>query len=190
MNGKVLLMLAAVVLITATFVPAAGAEAGVARQEECCERGSSVAKTYSITNRSLKKSSIDATYTESDLRLMSSIIYCEACGESYQGKLAVGMVIMNRVDSSLFPNTIKKVIYEKGQFTPARNGILKKRLAQYDAGKTGSKAWKQCINAAKEVLGGADTVTVKGSEKDMDGILFFCVGMANPKFKLGHHGFR
>ncbi|HBI60391.1 MAG TPA: hypothetical protein DDY31_04125, partial [Lachnospiraceae bacterium] len=51
------------------------------------------------------------------------------------------IVVMNRVASKSFPNTIKKVIYQKGQFSPVRNGSLKKRLKQYDSGKTGTKQW-------------------------------------------------
>ena len=64
---------------------------------------------------------------------MASIINCEAGSEPYQGKLAVGIVVMNRVSSKSFPNSIKGVIYQKGQFSPVRNGSLKKRLRQYDS---------------------------------------------------------
>ena len=55
---------------------------------------------------------------------MAAIIYCEAGAEPYQGKVAVGAVIMNRVRSSRFPNTISGVIYQKGQFGPAITGKL------------------------------------------------------------------
>ena len=68
------------------------------------------------------KTSSKKSYKKSDLRLMASIINCEAGGESYQGKLAVGIVVMNRVSSKAFPNTIRKVIYQRGQFSPVRNG--------------------------------------------------------------------
>ena len=59
------------------------------------------------------KTSSKKSYKKSDLRLMASIINCEAGGESYQGKLAVGIVVMNRVSSKAFPNTIRKVIYQR-----------------------------------------------------------------------------
>lgn len=55
---------------------------------------------------------------------MASIINCEAGSEPYQGKVAVGIVVMNRVSSKSFPNSIKGVIYQKGQFSPVRNGSL------------------------------------------------------------------
>ncbi len=59
-----------------------------------------------------------------DLNLLAAIIYCEAGNQSREGKVAVGAVVMNRVASSLFPNTIYDVIYQSGQFTPAYSGAL------------------------------------------------------------------
>lgn len=57
-----------------------------------------------------------------DLRLLASLIHCEAGSETYNGKLAVGAVVMNRVRSGAYPNTISGVIFASGQFTPALNG--------------------------------------------------------------------
>lgn len=125
-----------------------------------------------------------------DLRLMASIINCEAGSEPYQGKLAVGIVVMNRVKSKEFPNTIKKVIYQKGQFSPVRNGSLKKRLSQYDSGKTGSKQWKSCISAAKKVLNGQRTVIVKGKTKNMRSFHFFSVKLKGARLRIGGHRFK
>jgi len=67
-------------------------------------------------------------YTNAELRLLSALIYCEAQGESYAGKVAVGIVTVNRKKSSKFPNTLSGVIYQKNQYTPARSGALKKAL--------------------------------------------------------------
>lgn len=131
-----------------------------------------------------------AVYKKSELRLMASIINCEAGGEGMQGKLAVGVVIMNRVKSKSFPNTIKKVVYQKNQFSPVRNGSLRKKLRQYDAGKTHSKQWKDCIKAAKKVLKGQRTVVVKGKVKNMKGYHFFSVRLSGAKFRLGGHRFK
>ena len=66
------------------------------------------------------------SYTKAELRLMSAIIFCESNVEPYAGKLAVGIVVMNRVESKAFPNTIKNVIYQRRQFSPVHNGALKK----------------------------------------------------------------
>ncbi|GIQ70263.1 LysM peptidoglycan-binding domain-containing protein [Xylanibacillus composti] len=59
-----------------------------------------------------------------DVVLLAKIIEVEAGHESYEGQVAIGNVIMNRVESSLFPNTIEAVIYQPGQFPPAAKGML------------------------------------------------------------------
>lgn len=145
----------------------------------------SVSKGKAVATKTEKGS-----YSESDLRLMASIINCEAGGEKFQGKLAVGIVVMNRVESKNFPNTIKKVIYQKNQFSPVKNGMLDKKLKQYDAGKTGSAQWKSCISAAKKVLNGQRTILYKGKVKSLKGYHFFSVVLPGAKIKLGGHRFK
>ena len=136
-----------------------------------------------------KKKKADS-YSKAELRLMASIINCEAGGESFQGQVAVGIVVMNRVKSDLFPNSIKKVIYQKGQFSPVRNGMLRKKLKQYDAGKIHSAQWKSCIKAAKQALSGRTVIKLKGKTKSMKGVRFFSVHLKGAKFRLGGHRFR
>lgn len=136
-----------------------------------------------------KKKEADS-YTKAELRLMASIINCEAGGESFQGQVAVGIVVMNRVKSDLFPNSIKEVIYQKGQFSPVRNGSLNKKLKQYDAGKIHSAQWKSCIKAAKQALSGRTVIKLKGKTKSMKGVRFFSVYLKGAKFRLGGHRFR
>lgn len=138
-----------------------------------------------------KKSKSDKKkYNKADLRLMSAIIYCEANIEPYAGKLAVGIVIMNRVNSKSFPNTIKKVIYQKSQFSPVKNGSLKRALARYDAGKFKSKNEKQCIKAAKAALDGVTSVTYGGSEKNMKKFHYFSGSLSGSKFRIKGHKFK
>lgn len=84
--------------------------------------------------------------TNSDVYLLGAIIQCESEGEPYAGKVAVGSVIMNRVKSSYFPNTISGVIYQGGQFSPVTSGRLAYRL---QAGVN-----NECLQAAQEVLNG------------------------------------
>lgn len=84
-----------------------------------------------------------------DLTLMAAIIYCEAGAESYDTQLAVGAVIMNRIRSVGYPNTLYDVIYQRGQFGPARTGKLARIIAQ-------GKATSSCYSAAQAALGGAD----------------------------------
>lgn len=160
------------------------------KNTEKTEEVAKAAKKSTAKKSSNKKKTKKATYTKAELRLMASIINCEAGAEGYQGKLAVGIVVMNRVASKSFPNTIKKVIYQKGQFSPVRNGSLNKRLKQYDAKKTGTKQWKDCISAAKKVLNGKKTILYKGKVKNMKGYYFFSVVLKGAKFKLGGHRFK
>ena len=82
------------------------------------------------------------------------------------------------------------VIYQKGQFSPVRNGSLKKRLKQYDAKRTGSKQWKSCISAAKRVLQGQKTILYRGKTKNMKSFHFFSVYLAGARMKLGGHKFK
>ncbi len=86
----------------------------------------------------------------SDSAMLAAIIQCEAGGESYEGKLAVGSVVLNRVSSSHFPNTIAGVIYQGGQFSPVASGRFASVLA---AGANAS-----CRQAAGEVLNGNITI--------------------------------
>lgn len=69
--------------------------------------------------------------SKADKELMARLVTAEAKGESYAGKVAVATVILNRVDSSLFPNTVKEVIYQKVSghyaFTPVQNGEINRQ---------------------------------------------------------------
>lgn len=89
--------------------------------------------------------------TDSDAYLLGAIIQCEAEGEPYEGKLAVGSVVLNRVKSSYFPSTISGVIYQSGQFSPVASGRLAYRL---EAGVNNA-----CLQAAQEVLNGNITLS-------------------------------
>lgn len=83
--------------------------------------------------------------------LLAALIQCEAGGESYEGQLAVGAVVMNRVRSGAYPNTIHGVIYASGQFTPAQSGKVNR---VYESGKIK----ESCILAAQEALSGVSNV--------------------------------
>lgn len=85
-----------------------------------------------------------------DVRLLAALIYCEAGSESYQGQLAVGAVVMNRVRSGAYPNTISGVIYASGQFTPAMNGKVA-RIYNTDIAPS-------CYTAAQEAMAGVSNV--------------------------------
>ena len=78
-----------------------------------------------------------------DLQLMARAINGEARGEPYEGQVAVGAVILNRVKSSQFPNTIAGVIYEKGAFTAVSDGQINVPIEQ---GSTVLKAAQDAMN--------------------------------------------
>lgn len=91
------------------------------------------------------------TFAEGDRYLLANLIYCEAGGEPYAGKLAVGSVVINRVLSSVYPDTVTGVIYQKRQFAPVASGRLELALAQ-------SKANAACYQAADEAMAGISNV--------------------------------
>ena len=85
-----------------------------------------------------------------DTRLLAALIYCEAGIETYNGKLAVGAVVMNRVRSAAYPNTISGVIFASGQFTPALNG----KVARVYGGDIPESCWE----AARAAINGETNV--------------------------------
>ena len=79
----------------------------------------------------------------SDVQLMARAINGEARGESYEGQVAVGAVILNRVKDSRFPNSISGVIYQSGAFTAVADGQIN---APIDEGSTVYKAAQDALN--------------------------------------------
>lgn len=142
------------------------------------------------TKKSTQKKTTKKKYTNSELRLMSCIIYAEANGEPYAGKLAVGIVVMNRKKSKSFPNTVKGVIYQKYQFGPVRNGSLKRALKEYDAGRFTSSAEKACIKAAKEALNGTTKVKYGSKTHNMKGFYYFSTYVKGRRLTIKNHQFK
>ena len=89
--------------------------------------------------------------TSGEQALLAALIFCEAGGEPYEGQVAVGAVVMNRVRSGIFPNSITEVIYQSGQFGPAITGKLDAVLAD---GRTTAS----CYQAAADALAGANPI--------------------------------
>ena len=98
----------------------------------------------------------EVAYTEEELKLLACLIHSEAGNQCYEGKLAVANIVLNRVKSSKFPDTIKKVIYSPGQFTVADSGSLAKQLANYGNYTTNSQ--RLSIKAARAALEGANNI--------------------------------
>ncbi len=132
----------------------------------------------------------EQNYTKRDVKLLASIIFCEAGNQSQAGKVAVGCVVMNRKRSRNFPNTVEGVIRQSGQFSPVRQGKFSKELSRYKAGAYDKGARKQCVKAAKATLAGQDFVRLKGKKVPMSKYYFFSQRLANAKLRIGGHDFK
>lgn len=117
----------------------------------------------------------EVSFAEGDRYLLANLIYCEAGGESYSGQVAVGSVVMNRVLSSVYPNTVTGVIYQSGQFSPVASGRLALALAD-------GKATANCYKAADEVMSGTTNV---------GNCVYFRTPVSGitPKYTIGGHIF-
>ena len=97
------------------------------------------------TSGSAKTASASSTsYVSSDHRLLAKCVYAEARGEPYKGQVAVAAVVLNRVSSSSFPNTVSGVIYQSGAFSCVSNGSIN------------NTPDSDCIRAALDALNGWD----------------------------------
>ena len=81
-------------------------------------------KTLKALGMSTSSSSSNQNYSDADLMLLARLIYGEARGESYVGQVAVGAVVMNRIKSASFPNTMAGVIYQSYAFTAVDDGQI------------------------------------------------------------------
>lgn len=92
----------------------------------------------------------EVTFEESDRDLLACLIYCEAGNQPYEGQVAVGAVVVNRMRSAAYPNTMVGVIYQNKQFSPVASGRLATRLSL--------GANSQCYSAADDAMKGASPV--------------------------------
>lgn len=111
------------------------------KEEEEAKKAAQVASSGAVQSTAVAASVDDVT-------LLAALIQCEAGNECYEGQLAVGAVVMNRVKSGSYPGDIYSVIYQSGQFPPAGKGSVGSIAAN---GPKGS-----CIQAAQEAINGMD----------------------------------
>lgn len=130
-------------------------EEEIAKQQEDIEK---MRKQYEEEKRlseiaagAPKRDISEIEFDENDRYLLANIIYCEAGGEPYEGQLAVGAVIINRVLSSKYPDNVHDVVYAPSQFSPVASGRLALALAQ-------NKATASCYRAADEAMAGGTNV--------------------------------
>lgn len=107
------------------------------------ETAAALGVTLSGSSSSTTASS-SASYVSADHRLLARLVYAEARGEPYKGKVAVAAVALNRVGSASFPNTLSGVIYQSGAFSSVSNGSIN------------NTPDSECIRAALDALNGWD----------------------------------
>lgn len=107
----------------------------------------------------------------SEQELLAALIFCEAGNQPYEGQVAVGAVVMNRVRSDVYPNSISEVIYQSGQFTPAMTGWLDNVLAE-------GAYTESAMRAAMDALSGGNPIG--------DMLYFDCGGSG---YQIGDHFF-
>lgn len=129
-------------------------------------------KAAEEAERLAKEQAAREAAAQADKKLLAALIFCEAGNQPYEGQVAVGAVVMNRVKSGSYPDTISDVIYQSGQFTPAMTGWLDSVLAS--GGYTDS-----AMQAAEDALAGSNPV---GS------CLYFSTGGGG--YQIGDHYFR
>lgn len=105
--------------------------------------GPATAAALGVTLSSSSSSS-GSSAVSADQYLLARLVYAEARGESYKGKVAVAAVVLNRVRSSAFPNTISGVIYQSNAFESVSNGSINKTPDS------------DCLRAAREAMNGWD----------------------------------
>ncbi|WP_175638782.1 cell wall hydrolase [Metabacillus schmidteae] len=128
--------------LVAITAPQSKANAATTHQVKSGDTFWIIGKKYGVPVKTLKSTNnktsnllfvgeklvIPQSVTTSEMDLLARLVHAEAKGEPFAGKVAVASVVLNRVDSSLFPNDIKSVIYQKDQgyyaFTPVQNGTI------------------------------------------------------------------
>ena len=126
---------------------------------------------------------------EKALRLLAAIVYCEAGGQCYAGRLAVAAVVMNRVESDGYPNTIKGVLWQPYQFGPIRQGKMARELKYYDQGLYKYPERSGSLKAAKDILAGKYTVEYNGQTIDLKKYHNFNGHLSDAKIRISGHDF-
>ncbi len=172
-----------VVTIEDGEVPMASAEKLLADQKKADEKEAKKEKEIAEEIRKSEKNYKKA------LRYLATIIYCEAGGQCYAGRLAVGAVVMNRVESDGYPNTIHGVLWQPYQFGPIRQGKMARELKYYDKGLYKYPERKGSLKAAKDILAGIYTVKYNGKVVDLKKYTNFNGHLSNAKIRISGHDF-
>ena len=99
-------------------------EAKLEEERRAAEEAERIAREKAEAEAAAAAQAEAAAAQQAEKELLASLIFCEAGNQPYEGQVAVGAVIMNRVKSGCYPNSIEEVIYQSGQFGPAATGWL------------------------------------------------------------------
>ncbi len=145
-------------------------QALIAAQKAAEEQAAREAAAAQQSAKRQQNAAVAASYD--DVTLLAALIQCEAGSEPYEGKVAVGAVVVNRMRSGSYPGTVQGVIYQSGQFSPVSSG----KLARVAASGPSSS----CIQAAQEALSGVDNT---------GGAMFFRRAGSRSGVVIGNHVF-
>lgn len=131
-------------------VKIAAAEAKIAYEAKLEEERRAAEEAERIA-REKAEAEAAAAAQQAEKELLASLIFCEAGNQPYEGQVAVGAVVMNRINSSSYPDTMEEVIYQSGQFSPAMSGWLDRVRA--NQGYT-----EAAMQAAEDALAGSNPI--------------------------------
>ena len=133
-------------------VGTAGASAEVVAQLQAAAAANDEGSVKSIAASAAAAAQAEAAAAQqAEKELLASLIFCEAGNQPYEGQVAVGAVVMNRINSSSYPDTMEEVIYQSGQFSPAMSGWLDRVRA--NQGYT-----EAAMQAAEDALAGSNPI--------------------------------
>ena len=126
-------------------------EAKLEEERRAAEEAERIAREKAEAEAAAAAQAEAAAAQQAEKELLASLIFCEAGNQPYEGQVAVGAVIMNRVKSGSYPNSIEEVIYQSGQFGPAATGWLNRVRS--------SKGYSQtALQAAVDALNGSNPI--------------------------------
>lgn len=132
-------------------VKIAAVEAKLEEERRAAEEAERIAREKAEAEAAAAAQAEAEAAQQAEKELLASLIFCEAGNQPYEGQVAVGAVVMNRIKSSSYPDTMEEVIYQSGQFSPAMSGWLDRVRA--NQGYT-----EAAMQAAEDALAGSNPI--------------------------------
>ena len=126
-------------------------EAKLEEERRAAEEAERIAREKAEAEAAAAAQAEAAAAQQAEKELLASLIFCEAGNQPYEGQVAVGAVVMNRIKRSSYPDTMEEVIYQSGQFSPAMSGWLDRVRA--NQGYT-----EAAMQAAEDALAGSNPI--------------------------------